>query len=302
MFDVDKFLTEELGLQGDAVAAVRTHLAPVADKIGAGYLRQSDYSSKMNDVKAKEDAYAAANDRLNRDIAEWSQLTASEKKNADGLRAQIEESQAEVAKAHNALRKVATDAGLDVQAVFAGLKAAPAAGAAGAAAAPDLTGYAKAGDVQRAVNGATLLALTLPAELIAIADEHFALTGRRLDTRKIAAELQARANTRGNQKSLEPRDVWHEQENIPALQDAAAKAKYDADIKAATEAGRTAALSEMAVPTGGTPHGARSVVFTHPGATDTNKIHKPASERGGLSSAVDALATGKYRQPAAKAS
>lgn len=298
MIDVKEFLEKELGIAGDDLALVATKLTPYAEKLDGAVLRQADYSKNMNELKTAQAALDQANERLNRDIADWGQLTAAEKKTAEGLRKQIEDSQAEVTRAHNALRKVAVDAGLDVNAVFEELKVKPtsAPAPAPAPAAPDMTGYAKTSDM----HAASMLALTIPAELMQLAQEHQALTGQPLDTRKIATELIARANTKGNQKSLEPRQVWEELEGIPAKREAASRAKYDADIAAAEQRGRNAALTESALPTGGTPAGHSSPVFTQIGGKDANKAQRPPGARTGVSSAVEALATGKYREPVKK--
>ena len=296
MIDVNDFLKNELGMDDAAVAAVAPHMTLVAPKLESAVLRQADYSRQSNELKAKQDAVDQANDRLNRDIADWGQLTAAEKRNADGLRLQIEQSQAEVVAAHNALRKVATETGYDVNKAFEELKVKPVVTNPNPNAnppAPDLTGYAKVGDV----HAASMLALTIPTELMQIAHEHQQLTGQTLDTRKIAHELITRANTKGNQKSLDPRVVWEELEGVPAKREAKQTEKYNADIAAAEERGRIAGQTAAAVPTGGTPAGSHAIVFTHPGAkTDqVNRAQRPSGARTGVSAAAEALASGKYR-------
>ncbi len=74
--DTLKWLTDELGFTADEAKELGPKFADRAEKIEKGYLRQSDYSKSMNDLKKTQDTLTAAEAKLNGEMAEWAQLTA----------------------------------------------------------------------------------------------------------------------------------------------------------------------------------------------------------------------------------
>jgi hypothetical protein len=210
-------------------------------------------------------------------------MTAKEREGASQLRKDLETAQADVLKHQQALRRLATEAGVDPTTVLQTTTVVPPKKEEPAV---DLSGYAKAGDIGAVAN----MALRLPAQLAKIAREHQALTGQVLDEDVIIDEIQKRANTRGNQKSLDPRSVWEELNDVPTLRDTAQKKTFDDAIAAAEARGREAALTESSIP-GAPPPGKHAPVFAN---REAPKLAR--SQPGtGLQSAVAALRTGKYK-------
>jgi hypothetical protein len=139
--------------------------------------------------------------------------------------------------------------------------------------------------------------LSVPAELAAIAQEHFDLTGERLDTRPLVADLKARI---AKKQPADLRAIWEEKYQVPEKRTAATKAKYDADIAAAEARGREAARSERELP-GQHPAGQHSPVFT--GIHGESKVARPQPGQNTRGFA-DSLRSRKYApqvQPAAPA-
>lgn len=288
-FDVSKWLKEDMGFSDDEIKDLAPKFTPKADVLDKGYLRQSDYSKNMDGLKKAQTDLAAANDRLTAEMAEWATVQAANEPITKKMRDDLEKAQLKVTQLTSRVERIATDAGLDPAKALEGIdQVVP----------PkkddqppvDLSGYVKTGDL----GGLANMALTLPAELQSIADEHFDLTGKRLDTRTIVREIQARAGTRGNQKSLDPREIWMEQHNIQTLRDDRSKKQHDDEISAAEARGREAALSEMAVP-GSTPPGRHAPVFhTTSGKPRESVLQRPQPGTT-VNAAVGALRSGKYR-------
>lgn len=289
-FDIRKFLTEDLQLTAEQLAVVEPVLAPKATVLESGYLRQQDYSAKMNEVGTLQQQLAAKDAQLTAEATEWAQLSASEKQQATDLRASLNRTQQEALALKQRIELIATEAGLDPAKALEGLTVTPTKTTATTDTPPpfDPSKFVSVEQYQ----GAVAMALNLPAELMAIADEHFALTGERLDTRKIVAEIDARAKTPRNQKALDPRSVWEEQHGIGAKREAKTKAEYDAAIQAAEERGALAARTEMATPTPGAP-GRHSVVLTR--AVPAQSALKRSQPGEAHNTAVAAFTSGKYR-------
>jgi len=293
-FDVKKWLIEDLGFsEAEATELVAKFDGERATKLEKGYLRQSDYSRHMNDLQKAQTDLKAANDRLNAEMAEWASLTATEKEQATKLRGDLEKSQQDVLKLTQVVTRVATEAGLNADELLKGATVVP------TREEPktppvDLTGYVK----EDQLRGLATMSLRLPAILAKIDREHHALTGEYVDQQAIIAELETRAATRGNQKSLDPVAIWEELHEIPAKRDAKAKREYDAAIKAAETRGREAALTEASIPGQAPPPGRHAPVFqTVSGQSRESALKRPQPGTG-LHSAVAAMRTGKYRQQA----
>lgn len=293
-FDTKKWLVEELGFsEADATDLLPKFDGDRAAKVEKGYLRQSDYSKKMNDlqaeVKQQQTDLQAANERLNQEMAEWASLTAAEKEQATKQRGELEKAQQDVLRLQQVVTRVATEAGMDPQKVLEGAAVTVKKDEPVKAPEVDLSGVVKVDAFSRFADAM----LTFPAELNAIAREHFDLTGQHLDTREIVKELKARAGTKGNQKSLEPRDIWEELHQIPDKRTEVEKKKFDEAMAAAEARGREAALSEASVP-GQQPKGRSAPVFFHGGKERESVLERPQPGQG-LQSAISALRSGKYR-------
>lgn len=296
-FDTKAWL-KEIGFDDAAIAELAPKFEPMAAALEKGQLRQSDYSKMADALKKDREALTAeqtklqeANDALSAEMATWAQLTAEGKQASEKQIADLRAAQDSVAKLTDTVKSLATKAGVDPTKALEGVVPAtpPATPPGGPAVPPDFdpTKFMPAEAAATLAN----LSITMPAELAAIAHEHHELTGEWVDPRKIVTEIQTRAQTRGNQKSLDPRTVWEELFEIPTKREAKATADHDAEIKAAEARGREQALSEAPIP-GQTRAGNRAPVFA--------QEHKSALDRpqpgDTVSSAAAAFRTGKYRQ------
>jgi len=291
--DVVKWLQEDMGFSADESKELAPKFTPKADAIEKGYLRQADYSKNMNELKTSQTALADANERLNAEMAEWATVQATGEKVTKKMRDDYEAAQLKVTQLTNRVTRLATDAGLDVTKALEGIDQTPPKKPDENQPAPvDLSGYVKRDDL----GGLANMALTLPAELQSIADEHFELTGKRLDTRTIVREIQARATTKNNQKSLDPREIWEAEHKIADLRSARDKKAHDDEIAAAVERGRQQAASEYATP-GQAPAGKHAPAFrvSPDGKPHESVLHRPQPGTS-TNAAVAALRSGKYRQ------
>lgn len=276
--------------------------------LGGNQLRQSDYSKAMDAGKAEIATERAklvdADTKLNAELAEWATVQGASAEKVAAANKRVAALEQQVLTSRQRIEQVAHTAGLDAAVYLKDLDApvtpppagTPPAGDPPAGDSPNMDGYAKTDDI-RQVN--QLLHLQ-PFALQTISNEHLALTGEPLDAMALHAEITRRAAAKEDTSSL--RAVWESFHDIPAKRAAAATAKYDADITAAEERGRVAATSEAAIP-GGSPAGARAIVFQAPpnadgtpGAPRTSALERPQPQTR-ISSAVTALASGRYRQP-----
>jgi len=295
--EITKWLKEDMGFSDDEIKDQKLVEAftPRVDKLSDGYMRQSDYDRVQNEAKAElktqSDALIAAQSRLDAEVAEWATVQANGKGVTDKMRTDLDAAQAERLRLEQVLRKTATDAGLNPDDVMKGIVAAPAPKKDDAPPPIDTSKFVTREQYQLLAN----MALQAPAQLDRIQREHFDLTGEYLNPEELVAEVQSRAGTRGNQKSLELRDIWEEKYEIPAKREAKSKAKYDADIAAAETRGREAAYSESALPGGGVhPVGKHAPIFAA-GAERKSVLQRPQPGQGSQA-AVTALRSGKYRQ------
>jgi len=291
--DLIDWLVKDLGVTEEVAKTLLPNLEPALPKIEASLLRQSDYSRHMNDLKALQQKHQDAETKLNEEIAAWSTMTAAEKAAAGDLQNKLHASQADVLKLTQAIESLAAATGQDAKAILDGAKIVvpkksdepPAV---------DLTGYVKADDLQSTVAALTQMQFKLAPQLMKIAGEHHKLTGEELDVEAITAEILTRANTKGNQKSLDARTVWEELHGIPAKREAKTKEKYDADIAAAVERGRQEAMSQQ-IPGATPPQGKHSIVFTKPDGTPRTSVLERTAPQSTALAAASALRSGRYR-------
>lgn len=291
--DINKWLKDEMQFSDAEVAEIAPKFAAKAQIVERGYLAQADYSRMSNELQAAKTAHTAASDRLNAELAEFAELQASGNVDLSASRQRIDKLEADMLKRDQAVRRLATAAGEDPDAVLTALGTAPNPNP-NPSPAPgiDTTKFVTV----EAYNALATAAISLPAELMAIGDEHFALTGVRLDPRTVVTELNARAGAPRNQKSLNPRVIWEELNGIPAKRAAKATADHDAEIAAAVERGKQEALTNLQVPTGGSPAARHAPVLVNRPASVLQRP-QPGSA---VASAVNAFNSGKYRPQAAR--
>lgn len=296
---VAKEWLKDVGFDDATIEQIADKFTPAQmAKIAEGTMRQSEFDRVMNEGKAEiaksQRELAEANDKLNRELAEWATVQAQGGTATKAMQDALDKAQADVLKLTQKLTRVATDAGLDPQKILTEVqvtteppKAPPA---------PDLTGYAKSDDVSRSIGQLAEMSLTLPAELQQLAYEHQQLFGTALDTRTIVAEIKARAGTRGNTKPLDPRAIWEEAHKVADKRTEVEKARVDRLIADAEERGRQKGMSETTVPGGHTPTGRHSPVM---GAERKSALERPQPGQT-INAAVSAFRSGKYRQGAQK--
>lgn len=254
-FDLTKFLSEDLKLGADELAAVQTALN-TPDRIAAiekSLQRQQDYSRNMDKLKADQAALTLADKRVTAELAEIAKITAeggtlTKKQHDDLIAAQT--------KAFNLEARITAHAlanGIDPKDLLG--DGAPAVRPQEAPVAPpiDLSKYTPTDQFGQT----TAYMFQLMTELPMIAAEHQALTGQPLDTRAFRAEIERRAQAKEN---VDPRIVWEALHEIPAKREAKRTAETTAAIAAAEQRGREAALSEH-----GLPIGHHSATSTHHG-------------------------------------
>jgi hypothetical protein len=288
----------DVGFDEATITEIAAKFTPAQmEKIAEGTMRQSDYDRVMNEGKAElaraQADLAAANDRLNTEMAEWATVQAQGGQQTAQMQRDLEKARAQVALLSTRVSTYAQQAGIDPTKALEGLEAAPTVPPQNQPPqAPDLTPFARAEDVQKLFGQFGQAMVTLPAELFAIATEHQELTGKPLDTREITREILARAGTKGNTKTTDPRAIWEELHKVPDLRAAKQQAKYDADIAAAEARGRESALSEGSIPGQTTPTGRHSPLF---GGERKSALQRPQPGQT-VAAAASAFRSGKYRQ------
>lgn len=288
-FDLDGFL-KELGADEAESKILKDALGKPErlTLLEKNQLRQSDYSKSMNALKKSQDDLTAAQKRLDAEAAEWASLSASEKDAATKLRDSLNASEQKVLALTQRVTKIATDAGLDVQKALDGIEQAP----------PKVETKVDPIDTSKFVSAEQFGSMSeylfnLSVELPQIAAEHLEITGERLDTRALRAEIQKRATQKG--ANLDPRAIWEETHGIAAKREAKTAAARAAELTAAEQRGFERARTEQALPVPQT-RGQHSPLLKQVGGENyKSKIERPAPETG-VRSAAQALASGKYRQ------
>jgi hypothetical protein len=265
-------------------------------KIAEGYMRQADYDRTMDEGNAElttaRTDLAAANARLNTEMAEWGTVQRDGKEASIKLQTDLEAAHVRVTELTSRVTKLATEAGVDPKTILGDVEVVPPKDTK-----PDMTGYVKADDLDAAINkrlgGLATGILDVPAELFQLGQEHQTLFGEPLDTRPIVAEIKKRAATANNQESLDPRAVWEELHDVVDKREEVATATHDAEIAAAVERGRTEMASEQAIPGSTTAPGRHAAIF---GGKDRKSALERPQPMTTVNAAAAALTSGKYRQ------
>ena len=292
--DIEKWLTDDMGFSADEIKdkGLDTLFKSRADKLDKGYLRLPEFNRKMDEVATMRADVAANNDKLTADMAEWAEMTASEKaKNGDLLK-QIEAGNTKAYALEQKLIRVATEAGIDPKTVLEGE---PTKKPEEKPVAFDPT------PLRDQIGGVANYMLDLQADLPWIIDEHKRLTGETLDSRAFVSGIKADIAANKKDAIFDPIKRWEAQFKIPEKRTERDISERKAEGDRRFEEGRRTALSEAALPTGSVRPGEHAPVFRTSNVAGGSVLKRPQpSER--LAGAVSALATGKYRQPATKAS
>ncbi len=297
-FDLDAFL-KDLGVTGEEETAVRAALGKPErlTMLEKNQLRQTDYSREQDKLRKAQSDLEAQRARLDAEAVEWASLSAAEKKAATDLRASLEAQEAKVLTLTQRVTRLAAEAGLDPAKALEGIdQPAPKPDKP----AIDLSGYVKSDDVNRQLAALAEMNLSLPTELMVIAQEHEALTGEKLDPRTIIAEMKTRFGTKGNQKPVDARSIWEEMNKIPEKRAEKSAAQRAAELAAAKQQGYDQARSEAALPIPPSAGIHSPVLRTADGKPRESVLNRPAPESS-VRAAAQALATGKYRQQPAGA-
>ncbi len=291
-FDIKKFLAEDLKLNEAELAAVLpTMTADRVAAIEANIGLRADLSAGNDSIKKVQGELATANERLNNEMAEWASLSAKEKTEATELRTSLEAARVRATQLETRLTTLAQQHGVDPKPLLDGAVVVPEPKKHVAQDDPDpryisTTAYAQG----------LSYAIDLPAALIDIQDQHRELTGERLDTRALTAEIKERAKKGGE---VDPFKVWEEKYGIAEKRTVKAKADYDRDMAAAEARGEERVRTQQALPTASTP-GRHAPAFGRrddKGAIQprTSALNRPAPMSTAMNAAA-ALASGKYRK------
>lgn len=306
MLNLQDYVTKDLGVTDpERQKRLIADMTGLEDVIEKHQLRQQDFSKKQDILtkeiaeqkRALEEAQAKLeerNNRLNAEIAEWGTVSAKTKGDVEKAQKELKALQSRFEKATERVRSLAEAAGQDPDAAVAELTA-------GAAPQVDLTGYARTDDVTKNLQTLARMALTLPSQLMTIAREHHALTGEDLDTDALVKELETRAGTQGNQRSLNIRDIWEEVHGVSDKRAAKETERINGLVEEAHKKGLEEGRSQLEVPGGSAPPpGRHSAVLTTINREDrAPKLERPVrADR--QTSAIQALRSGKYREGAQK--
>ena len=282
--DISAWL-KDLGFTEDESKALLPQFQTRADKLEHNQRMQSDYSKSMNDLKKAQDTLATQEARLNADMAEWAQMTEAEKAASGDLKAKLDAAEGTVFVLNQKVLRLAEDAGVDPKTILGDEKVEPPKKVEPTV---DLT------PLQQQLGWVSNYFLTLNAELPAIAQEHFELTGERLNTREFIAGIKADLATgKAKPEDVDPVARWEKTYGIAAKRAAKVQQSHDSEIKAAEERGRMAERSEAALPNTHPRVGTHSPLFKALPTTGSVLKRPQPSQR--LQGAITALATGKYR-------
>lgn len=282
-FDTRAWL-KDLGFTETEILDLEPKFSARADNLEKHQLRQSDYSRFVNEYKQKQDQlaadYKAKDDKLTQEMTDWANVQATTAEEARQKQAALDTLEQEKLKLTQAVTRLAEQAGVDPKTVLAGQEPPPKP--------PEPPKPFDPAPVYGAIGGIADFMLGLMGSMPAMADEHYRLTGERLDSRKLVDEIKTRA---AKKEPVDPVAIWESVYDIPTKREAARVKAHDDEIKAAEQRGREAARSEMAIPGTQAP-GVHAPVF--------HSERKSALQRpqpgGNTARFASALASGKYRQ------
>lgn len=299
MFNVKKWLTDDMGFSEAEAAEMAPKLEAEGrgDKIAASVGSLAANTAAAAELQKAQNDLKAASDALTVEITEWSRLTAAEKETATSQAAALEAARVRTVQLEGRLTNLAKQHGVDPTSLLEGTAVVPVVPAKPEPGAVDPR-YASL-DM---FNSVAQFNLELAGALPYIQAEHFALTGKQLDTRTIVAEVKKRASIKG--AVIDPVAIWEEQHGIANVRQQKAETARAAEITAAEARGREAARTEMAIP-GPMAPGRHSIVFGKRdsagvvNAPRTSSLARPQPGTTAMGAAA-ALRSGKYRPSGAR--
>lgn len=290
-FDLDAFL-KDLGATGEEEATLRTALGK-PDRLTLlekNQLRQADFSRQSDALKVEQGKLQQANDRVTAEMAEWARIQNEGGEVTKKMQDDLHKAEQRALVLTQRVQSVATQAGLDPVKALEGIdQPAPPQ----KIDAPPIDTSKFVGADQFGQFGKYMF--DFAAELPMLAQEHFDLTGERLNTRELRSEIEKRAGQKG--ANLDPRSIWEETYKITEKRDTKAKEARAVEITQAEQRGFERARTEAALPIPPSTGLHSPVLRSSDGNARKSVLERPQPESA-VRSAAAALATGKYRQPA----
>lgn len=287
-FDLQAWL-KDLELSDDERKVLEPVLAkePVSKKIGESFLRQSDYSRRMNELSEEKKRLEAQLQQKLKEADDYAQGLVIWKGTADQTLAQREKElqklQTELQSTKDAMSKISTEYGIDATQYLQGTSTAV----------PTKTfdetllgGYVKRDDFQKAVNDAMQFP-QVAAELMDLNSEHYELFGKRLPNNRKLVEAAI-----ANKKSI--RDAWAEEYKVEERRAEAAKKAHDEEIERVRQETEARVRSELKIPAQ-RPNAAKPLVLSE--NLKSREIHRgPAGDHDTVEAAMAAYSSGKYAE------
>lgn len=290
-FDTKQWLTD-LKFTPEEVTALLPQFEAKAPDLEKGQLRLADYTRFAGENNTLKTSLDAKDAQLTQEMAEWAAIKNKDSEEATTLKSQLEETRTEAFQLRERLTNLAVEQGLDPEKVVPKKGGDPA-----PKKDPVAPTTVDLDPLRQQMGGITDYLLTLNAELPSIAQEHFDLTGERLDTRAFVAGIKDDLK-KSKTDNLDPRSRWERQFEIPAKREAKSQKDRETDLKAAEDRGYERARSEAAIPGQSAP-GRHAPVFTKisaDGQGAKSKVLRP-QPNANTRSFAQSLASGKYRTP-----
>lgn len=287
-FDLQSWL-KDLELSDEERKVLEPVLAKdqVSKKIGESFLRQSDYSRKMNELGEERKKLEATLQQKLGEIDQYEQGLVSWKGNADKTletrEAEVRKLNEELKSTREAMSKIQQDYGIDPgQYVAAPSRAVPEKQIDEAV----LGNFVRRDDFQKAVSDAMQFP-QVAAELMDLNSEHYELFGKRLPSNRGLIESAIK-----NKKSI--REVWADQYKVEDRRAELSKKSHDEEIERVRQETEARVRSELKIPAQ-RPNSSRPIVLSD--SLKGREAHRgPQSDQNTLDAAMSAYASGKYAE------
>lgn len=295
-FDVKKWLVEEMKFTPEQAE----QMAPsfTGDRVTAlesGYVGKAErdrLAAEQAGIEKTRTELKALDDKLNKEMAEWATLSASEKAKATELQDSIEKAQQRALVLEQKLTRLASEHGMDPKTILEGAPIVP------EPKKPEAPVLDPNKFVSTDVFGnVAVFNLELAATMPYIVNEHKRLFGADLDPRDIVKTIKERAGKKD--AVVDPMAIWEEKYGVSAKREELAQAARAEEIRQAELRGEQRARTQAALP-GPTVPGKHAPVFQvrdqqgNP-TVRTSKLSRPQPGET-VNRAAAALASHKYRQ------